>query len=476
MKKSVLFGMLFLFSTFMNVFAASPLTDPATYATRFGYNLTSNWAYTNTLGNYSTAADYLGASGTVRGMAVKDGKMLFCDRANKSIIVVNGTTGAKETSVALASNIFTYVGRNKANTADSTWTAGTLINNDIHVDDAGNVLVGNLITSNSGRFQVWKVDLTTGSGTVLINEMMITNFPASKVGTRFDAFGVWGDVTKNAVIMAANAEATVVEVYKWTITNGVVNTPVLIELDNVTAGTTLSAKANLGTAPRVLPLDDNYFYVDGNSTVPTLLDKEGNVIDGFHKKYTALKDSVTMPGTIWTMDTGHNGVKEFQIGNDYFMIMAASNTATNPKSSFRIFKFADANKAFSGLDCVWTFPQAGMGAASNAYRTGMPAVEVSGNTAKIYVYTGENGYAAYTMSVATGVKNPQMSQVNIALTGINISISEQVKSAEIFSVNGQKVAAAYNVSELLAPTQKGIYLVSIIDKDGAKKVQKIAVQ
>lgn len=463
-------------STLMNVFAGTPTTDPATYGTRFGYNLTSKWAYTNTLQNYLTADLLGGAAGMARGMAVKNGKMLFCDRSTKSIIVVNGETGAKEPSVALASNVFTYLGRNKANTADSVWTAGTLINNDIHVDDAGNVLVGNLITSNTGRFQVWKIDLTTGSGTVLIDEMMITNFPASKVGTRFDAFGVWGDVTKNAVIMAANAEATVVEVYKWTISNGVVSTPVLIELDNTTAGTTLFAKANLGTAPRVLPLDDNYFYVDGNSTVPTLMDKEGNVIDGFHKRYSALKDSLTLPGTIWTMDTGHNGVKEFQIGSDYFLIMAASNTATKPYSSFRILKFADANKSFSGLDCVWTFPQAGMGAVSNPYRTGMPCVEVMGNEAKIYVYTGENGYAAYTMSVATGIKDTQISNVNIFLNNSKVSISELVKSVEIFSISGQRIAASRNVSEIAAPSQKGIYLVNVIDNNGAKKVQKIAVQ
>ncbi|VBB48051.1 conserved exported hypothetical protein [uncultured Paludibacter sp.] len=476
MKKSVLFGMLLICSSSLtNVFASDPTVDPATYSTRFNYNLTSQWAYTNNLQNYLTA-DLLGAAGTVRGMAVKDGKMLFCSRnAGNQILVIDGATGAKLTPITLTSNVFTYMGRNKADTADSLWTA-PLPCNDIQVDDAGNVLVSNLSTSNTSRFQIWKIDITTGNGTALIDQTIITDFPASKVGTRFDAFGVWGDVTKNAVIMAANAEATVVEVYKWTITNGTVEAPVLIELDNVTAGTTLTGKANLGTAPRVLPLDDNYFYVDGNSTVPTLMDKDGNVIDGFYNKYSALKDSVTIPGTTWSMDTGHNGVKEFQIGSDYFLIMAASNTATKPNSSFRIFKFADAGKAFSGLDCMWTFPQAGMGAVSNPYRTGMPCVEVSGSEAKIYVYTGENGYAMYTMSVSTGLNDTKISHVNILLKGNKISISEEVKSAEIYAVSGQRLASAYNVSEMSAPTQKGIYLVSIIDKEGAKKVQKIAVQ
>lgn len=495
MKKSVLFGMLFLCSTFMNVFAASPLTDPATYATRFGYNLTSNWAYTNTLGNYSTAADLLGVVGTVRGMAVKDGKILFIDRTNKQIIIVNGTTGIKETPLKLSDNFFTYTGKNKAGTLDSLWTAGVLTHDDIQVDDAGNVLISNLVNMDPGtnkrRFQIWVANMTDGSGKLLIDSQMDQLFTTANI--RFDAFGIWGDINKHAVIMAVNANS--MEVYKWIIDNGVAANPTLIEVDNsgeywfqTKTDTGYPVLANPGSAPRVLPLDDDYLYLDGNTTYPTLIDKGGNVMDGFFKTlngdgsvksskaYRALTDSVTLPGTKWVMNQGHNGVKEFQIGNDYFMITAATNTAGAPSSTFRIFKFADANKLFSDLDVMWTFPQSGMGGASNTYRTGMPAVEVSGNTVKIYVYTGENGYAAYTMSVATGVNNTQMSHVNIALTGKNISISEQVKSAEIFSVNGQRIAVSRNVSEIAAPVQKGIYLVSIIDKDGAKKVQKIAVQ
>jgi hypothetical protein len=40
--------------------------------------------------------------------------------------------------------LFTYIGRNKANTADSTYAAGTVTHNDIKIDNAGNVLLGNL--------------------------------------------------------------------------------------------------------------------------------------------------------------------------------------------------------------------------------------------------------------------------------------------------------------------------------------------
>jgi len=48
------------------------------------------------------------------------------------------------------------MGRNKANTADSTYVTSYPCN-DIKIDGAGNVLVGNMITSSAGRFQIWKL-------------------------------------------------------------------------------------------------------------------------------------------------------------------------------------------------------------------------------------------------------------------------------------------------------------------------------
>ena len=499
MKKTLLFAVAILLGAISSSsYAAEVKKDSAVYANRSGYKLESKWMYSAVLNNYNSAPDKLGAAGVVRGMAAKDGKMYFCSRTTvNQILVVDGATGALLAPINLASNVFTYLGRNKANTADSTYLA-YLPNNDIQKDNAGNILVSNLPTSNAGRFQVWKINLADGTGTALINTDIITHYPLSKTGTRFDAIGVWGDVNGNAVIMAANAEATVTEVYKWTITNGVVDQkPALIELDNsgqywfgaYTAGTNSFAPlANLGNAPRVLPLDDTYFYVDGFTTYPTLVDKDGNVIDGFYKIYNPdgttldatayglLTDNITDPANTWVMNQGHNGVKEFQIGSDYFLIMAASNTVAKPFSSFRMFKFKDASKLFKEMTLMWTFPQAGMGAVSNAYRTGMPEVEVIGNTANIYLYTQENGYGAYTMTIATGVNNINASNVDIILRGRQIVISEQVKTAEIYSVSGVRLATAYNTSEIAAPDQKGIYIVRVTDNFGTKKVQKIAVQ
>ena len=210
MKKTLLFAVAILLGAISSSsYAAEVKKDSAVYANRSGYKLESKWMYSAVLNNYNSAPDKLGAAGAVRGMVAKDGKMYFCSRTTvNQILVVDGATGTLLAPINLASNVFTYLGRNKANTADSTWTA-PLPNNDIQKDNAGNILVSNLPTSNAGRFQVWKIDLATGAGTMLINTDIITHYPLSKTGTRFDAIGVWGDVNGNAVIMAANAEATV---------------------------------------------------------------------------------------------------------------------------------------------------------------------------------------------------------------------------------------------------------------------------
>jgi len=489
MKKQLLFGMALVLSVVLGgeLFAQAAVSvDPAVY-TRRGVNnemqLTNKWLYSNKLNNYNAAIDLIAPAATARGMAAKDGKMLFIDRTNKKIVVVNGETGARETPITLASNLFTYLGRNKANTADSTYSAGTVTHNDIKIDNAGNVLLGNLITSNAGRFQIWKVDLTTGAGTLVIDQADLATLYPTATTMRFDAFGVWGDVTKNAVILAANASATAMEVYSWKITNGVAAAPTLIELDaSVATGKDFAGLANLGTAPQVFPLDETYFYVDGNATFPVLCDKDGNTVDGFKATLpNSIKDSVTAPAatpkTIWSMNQGHNGLAEFEVNGKYFIVMAASNTAGVPPSTFRLYQFADANKAFAGLKCLWTFPQAGMGAASNTYRTAMPSVKVSGTKANIYVYTGENGYGMYELETAApaGFSTPNTSKVTINVVNNQIQLSESVAKLDIFNTTGQKFASAKNVAALGTKLGKGIYLVSVTDLNGDSKVQKVAV-
>lgn len=481
MRKHLLLGTVLMCGAFLSSLSAADVSkDPATYAARGAngqYKLDNKWLYSNALGNYNAAADLIGTANYVRGMISKDGKLYFIDREKKQLTVVNGTTGAKEAPVKLASNIFTYMGRNKANTADSTYVAGTLPFNDIKIDNAGNVLIGNCITSNAGRFQIWKVDLATGAGTLVLDESTLaTEFPTATT-LRFDAFGVYGDITKNAIIMAANANA--VEAYKWTYTNGVLTAgPELISIDNITAGTYLTGLLNPGSAPQIFPVDFDYFYLDGNATYPTLIDMDGNIIDGFYNNPLALNDTITSPGSTWTMNQGHNGVQEFQIGDEYFLLMAATNTAKAPNSSFRLFKFKDAAKEFKDLECLWTFPQAGMGVASNSYRTAVPYVEVSGTTANLFVYAGENGYGVYHFDTKGTVgisKEVDASAVTAIAKGKTVSLSESVALVKVVSLTGQVLSTSVNTDKVTVPAS-GLYLLQITSASGKTSVSKVAVK
>lgn len=466
MKKQVLFGIALLCSAFLsNVRAAGPAVDPATYAPRGDngeYTFENKWLYSAKRGNYNTAADLIGTAGVVRGMAAKDGKMLFIDRENKQITVVNGETGLKEAPIMLASYIFTD---------DEGNQAGTLPFNDIKIDNAGNVLLGNCITSNAQPFQIWKVNLEDGTGTLVINQADLEDlFPDATI--RFDAFGVYGDVDNDAIIMAQNQLA--METYKWTITDGVAGDPEVIYIDNVTEGTYLTGMGNPGTAPQVFPVDENYYYLDGNATFPTLIDMDGNIIDDFFNKPSALVDEITSPGNSWRMNEGHNGIAEFQVGDEYFVVMAATNTAATPPSTFRLFKFADAGKAFEGLQCLWTFPQEGMGGTSNPYRTAVPSVEVEGNTAKIYVYTGENGYGLYDFIVnVSGIKDVKQAVVKISVDGNKINFLDgPVSTVNVYGVTGQLVTKATNVESITVP-KEGVYVVKATTMNGETAIQKV---
>jgi len=453
-------------------------TDPAYYEPRFAgnYTFSNKWIFSKNTNNYTYGNELIAASGTARDMAVRNGKMLFIDRGNKQIVIVNGETGLKETPVVLDPTLFTYMGRNVANTADSLYTAGTLTYNNIKVDVSGNVLVGNLITANTQRFQIYKIDMSTGKGSLIIDQANLANLFPLATTLRFDYFGVWGDVNTNAVILAPNSSSSAMEVYKWVISGGIASAPTVIRLDNATTGTYFTGIESLGGYAHIFPVAADKFYVDGGGTYPTLVNSNGNVIDGFHRQPSALKDSITVPGISFTMNPGHNGVCEFSLGGKDFLVTSATNTTGIPASTFRLFKFKDVTKSFADIDCLWTFPQNGMGTAANGYRTALPVVVTNGYTAKIYIYCGENGFALYEMNMnplSTGIEKNETDDTAIIYKNGQVTISKPAKRIEIYSLSGQLVNVTTNNSTLNVPSVSGMYIVKITtteDKITNKKV------
>ncbi len=448
MKKLTILATILVAATFtMN---AQIKQDTYAYPERNGYTLTNDWIYSSSEDNYNNDTKP-GTDGFVRAATAKDGIFYFINRAadnsGAELVRVDIATGQKLDPIALTGeNLF------QAQKEDGTWELSALVPyNDIKIDAAGHLLVGSATTN---RFQLYLVDETTGAATEIINEALTENEDIAALGGfRFDAFGVYGDVTGDAVVMAANQTGTWFA-FKWVIEGGEVQPAQIVDFDFtgvtpsdsylVTEDKGVINVAGTGNAIQFLILEadaeSSLFYFDGNNTLATLFtESEGTatLLDDF-KKATAGIRVVNNPGDTCVLNQGHNGICEFQLGEDYFLLIAATNTGGKPNSAFALYQFKDANKALADVTPLWFFPNKGMGAVSNAPRTATPAVVLSedGLSAKLCLYTCNNGYAVYTMAPNAG-----------GSTGLE-SVVEDVKVEKVIE-NGQmfilKNGVRYNV-------------------------------
>ena len=389
--------------------APKGLVDTYEYPTRHEkYTLKNEWIFSTQDGNYK--GNEPGANDMVRGMVARDGKLYFADRGTSSIIVVDGATGEKLEPIKVkGEHLF------ERQKEDGTWEVSPVSCQypfqDIKMDQAGNCLIGACLTSIKQNFYIYTVDLATGEATELINECLLDNPEFAGLDLRFDAFGVAGDVKGNACIMAADSKDGF-RVYRWIIKEGKAGKAELITL-KPTAENSLAVKNNeitgLGTAPQIFPQDElgEYFYVDGASTLPMLFDERGVVIEDFIKCKTGITVVNNEGDTIKMNATQPNGVCEFELNGEYFMVMAAEYVPDQTSAKFAIYKFDNAYRQFKAMEPLWYFPNKGMGKESNQGRSAVPYVDVVGNTAHIYVYVTNNGYAAYTLTVGgtTDVEN-----------------------------------------------------------------------
>ena len=413
------------------------------------FSLENNWVISNTEDNF--AANKPGSNDYVRGMAAKDGIMYFINRETTSIVRVDGATGEMLEPIKLTGeHLFQKVTGTDSVSGEQTWGAATTLPfNDIKFDWAGNCLIGACVSAAAATqpFMIYLVDLNTGACTELINDDLRDNPGLSEVTFRFDAFGVAGDVTKNGVVMAADANDGL-NVYRWLIENGVAGEgeQINIKLDPAVDQSLYINIAGFGTAPQIFPQDETgeLFYVDGFNTLPMLFsgnpDQGATLLDDFIYVPTGTKVTNT-PDEVLSMNTGHNGLIEFQVGEDYFLLITASNTAANPASSFALYKFADADRLFEGMTPLWFFPHNGMGSATNGCRTAVPSVDViDDNTAVLYVYTNNNGYGTYTLK--TNATGSAVENVEVELGARKVVENGQVfilKNGVKFNVLGSEV-------------------------------------
>ena len=398
------------------------------------FTLVNDWIFSNMEDNF--ADNKPGTALTVRGMAAKDGKMYFISREKEALVVVDGATGKMEKEIKIVGEHLFQV-----QNAEGAWASSSLLPfNDIKFDTEGNCLIGGC-PANGNTFIIYKVDLTTGEATEVIKERIWDNANYDGQIYRCDAFGVYGDVTKDAVIMAADAGqgvdgVTVLSwnVFRWQIKDGVAGKCEIMTMPGEEGG-------GWNTAPQIFPQDTKgeIFYVDGFNTLPTLYmagadNTQHMLLDEFNNCPTKTK-VWNQGGDTINLSTSHNGMVEFQVGEEYFLMTSATYITGNPASTFALFHFANSDRLFSEMEPLWYFPAKGMGSASNQCRTAVPSVEIIGNTAKLYLYTQENGYGVYTLTVK-GVESALENIKNV------LDAKKVIENGQVFIIkNGVK----YNV-------------------------------
>ena len=354
------------------------------------YYLSNDWMYSNVLGNFASNRSNDVALSS-RGMVLHNGFLYFPNRdANQPTYVNFKKVNIKDGDMFDAIPAADYLFRTRG-IAGRDFVFGSA--NDLKKDNAGHVLAANLITSAKGEYQIWVMDdIDHGKGYLLICDTTLNDDFANNAIIRFDAFGVNGDVTKDALIMAASASTG--DVYYWNIQDGKWN-------GNHSCIKTKGGH-NFGFAPQIFPIGDDIFYVDGSNDYPILFDMGGNDMDWFDvTDEGGMKPLVTnRNGEI--RKTGNNGLIEFELGGEHFLVMAGGNKDDNPASTFVLYKYADEERVFADMTQMWEFPYDGMGNVEAAGRAATISVQVvNDKTAKIAVYTAEDGYGVYTFSVAT---------------------------------------------------------------------------
>jgi hypothetical protein len=473
MKKQLLFAV----AIFTAMALQAQIKDPGVYPMVQNYKLESLWIQSRNTSNYP-AIGY-GVSGgaattaDARSMAGKDGKILFCYReadvsgTNRTleryvrrtkVLIYNGLTGELERTIALPDSLF----HQKDATSDTIRAIGYPAN-DIQVDAAGNIVLMGM-TTNLGvtPLIVYGLKFDLATGTVLQVKRLLKESYAVAVGARIDAFNVYGDLFNNGYFMAAISGSSAGLsnfVYKWDVANGVTNIEYKeIEIKRYVP---IATKFN-DTAPRVKPITETLFYLDGQASYPTLYDMSGTVID-------------TIAKANWPASPGNNGVDEFVLGGKNFVVYSNANTAVAPKSSWAVAELGPGQN-LSTMTKLFVFPAEGMGSTSNGVRTAVPYIDVIGDVAYIYVYGFNNGLAAYKFSISpASVTNPNTSSVEINVVNKQIKFSETVAKADIFSVTGQKFAAEKNVTQFSNLLNNGVYIVSLTDKAGKSKIQKVII-
>ncbi len=344
-------------------------------------------------------------------------------------------------------------------------TGGMYANIDCFLDDALNICIHNLVTAANGTLQICRIDPSTGAST--------ESFSAT-TSTRIDHCRVVGDVTSgNFFVFAIFGDTT----YRWSVDLGQTNTP---ETTKISTFYPTSATQFYSNA-MVFPVDDTYYYADGQHTDFTLYSFGDSKPIGTFANATAAASTTRTSngGTFFT----HNGQP--------FIIYPTQGDANN-EYHYNITSVSSHTGSYSGASVKWTIPaeesalpawNSGGGAycalADYLPKGGRQSRATDPNTTTVFLYVPGSGLASYSLTnyIYTGTDETVNVTVSPQVTVANgmIQFGTTVTGATLYSVSGQAIALTADATEMNAPTTKGIYLLRL-DINGAVTTHKLTIK
>ena len=449
--------------------SAGAKVDDFVYPDIGDFSLSNRWIFSmNSRQGNNYFDNPIAPNDFARAMVLKDGIMYFSDRSLTRLQRVDIATGAMLTPINFAeTGIFADV--------------GGLPFNDLKLDANGNLVISSLANSAEANFQIWKLDIENPANSVKLLE---TTILTSGITTaRVDYIGIWGSVDGDGYILAMNGSSQN-QILRWNISGGVVD-PIadIILMDITTPGTGIT-NLTVASAAQVIPISNQLFYLKHNNAQPTLLsidDDVAIVVDGFayYEGEEAILNPIAAP----------NGLMEFSLGGEYFLITSYNNRTQNPANTYRLFKFADAKKEFRTIEPMWVFPGYGFGGASIYSSSGqaIPFVEVdeAKGIATIALWSSSSGYAVYELTrvFIDNIEFPTLSEMvqlypNPAQDFVYIKSDFSIEKIEIFNLSGTRILLEENPTDRidLKDVVEGVYFARIYGNGDEVTTQKLLVR
>lgn len=319
--------------------------------------------------------------------------------------------------------------------------------NDVIKDSQGNVCITNLtLNTNSSPVVIFRVDLTTGA---LTRVATLKTSDYNEYG-RCDHVAIYGDVTTGMfTVFMPLASSSVV--YRWKVQEPYSAYCTIFDL----ASFYPADAENCGIAPRVFPISNTEYYLDGGSTAMTFYD------------WKTMKSSFAEAKDQAPASCGDNGGCVFTLGDSQYI--AYNYMASEQGSRFALARMAAPN-SFSGMSHLWTFPISGLGnVVSSTCSAPVDVVITSPTTANIYTYSPGNGLAAYRLRTdgTNSIDNVAVNEDSgIHVAGRTVYFDGGAAEASVYDISGVRVAYGRDVTSLQLPAS-GVYIVRT---DGRSKL------